>query len=121
MKNHIHVSDHQAKINELQAKIKTLTKERDAMSLKLAQMTVAQSQASELPVDDQPGIHLHARSASHAMLSPQTPNENDMLQKQVQNLQENLKKLKKAALDVIFSQEQANLVNLKTVLNELIE
>ena len=44
-----------------------------------------------------------------------------MLHKQVQNLQENLKKLKKAALDVIFSQEQANLVNLKTVLNGLIE
>ena len=121
MKNHIHVSDHQAKISELQAKIKTLTKERDAMSLKLAQMTLAQSQASELPVDDQPGIQLHARSASHAMLSPHTPNENDMLQKQVQNLQENLKKLKKAALDVIFSQADENLVNLKTVLNDLIE
>ena len=44
-----------------------------------------------------------------------------MLHKQVQNLQENLKKLKKAALDVIFSQEQTNLVNLKTVLNGLIE
>ena len=55
------------------------------------------------------------------MLSPHTPNENDMLHKQVQNLQENLKKLKQAALDVIFSQEQANLVNLKTVLNGLIE
>ena len=55
------------------------------------------------------------------MLSPHTPNENDMLHKQVQNLQENLKKLKKAALDVIFSQTEENLVNLKTVLNELIE
>ena len=113
--------DHQAKISELQAKIKTLTKERDAMSLKIAKMTLAQSQASELPVDDQPGIQLQARSASHAMLSPHTPNENDMLQKQVQNLQENLKKLKKAALDVIFCQKEENLVNLKTVLNELIE
>ena len=51
----------------------------------------------------------------------QTPNENDMLHKQVQMLQENLKKLKQAALDVIFSQEQDTLVNLKTVLNGLIE
>ena len=50
-----------------------------------------------------------------------TPNENEMLHKQVQMLQEDLKKLKQAALDVIFSQSEENLVNLKTVLNDLIE
>ena len=76
---------------------------------------------SELLWADTRTVGKYARSASHAMLSPQTPNENDMLQKQVQNLQENLKKLKKAALDVIFSQEEENLVNLKTVLTGLIE